>query len=52
MSLGVASFSKEYAQTVDGFIKLADDALYRAKGNGRNRVEFHDPGQEKTVGQN
>jgi diguanylate cyclase (GGDEF)-like protein len=44
VSLGVACFSQEYAPTVDGFIKMADDALYRAKANGRNRVEFHDPG--------
>lgn len=43
VSLGVACFSQEYCSTVDGFIKLADDALYRAKTNGRNRVEFHDP---------
>ncbi len=43
VSLGVACFSKEYAPTVDGFIKMADDALYRAKANGRNRVEFHNP---------
>jgi len=42
VSLGVASFSKEHSPTVDGFIKLADDALYRAKANGRNRAEFHD----------
>ncbi len=42
VSLGVASFSKEDTTTVDGFIKIADDALYRAKANGRNRVEFHE----------
>jgi len=42
VSLGVACFSPQESPTVDGFIKLADDALYRAKANGRNRVEFHD----------
>ncbi|MBK5274535.1 MAG: diguanylate cyclase [Desulfuromonadales bacterium] len=40
VSLGVAIFSKEGCSTVDAFIKRADDALYRAKANGRNRVEF------------
>jgi len=43
VSLGVACFSQELTPSVDGFIKLADDALYRAKANGRDRVEFHDP---------
>ncbi len=43
VSLGVACFYPDQTSTVDGFIKLADDVLYRAKANGRNRVEFHDP---------
>lgn len=47
ISLGVACFSQEHSATVDEFIKLADDALYRAKANGRNRVEFHDPKSAK-----
>jgi two-component system cell cycle response regulator len=38
-SIGVARFSSPACTTVDSFIKLADDALYRAKANGRNRVE-------------
>lgn len=42
VSLGVACFSEQRSLSVDGFIKQADDALYRAKANGRNRVEFQE----------
>ena len=48
VSLGVATFYQKHSSTVDEFIKLADDAMYRAKANGRNRVEFQDPESEKS----
>jgi two-component system, cell cycle response regulator len=41
-SLGVACYPPSGVTSVDGFIKMADDALYRAKSNGRNRVEFQE----------
>ncbi|MBL8086857.1 MAG: diguanylate cyclase [Chthonomonas sp.] len=36
-SFGVATFSPDL-DTVESFVKLADDALYASKENGRNRV--------------
>lgn len=36
-SFGVAQYSQE--ENSDNFLKRADDALYKAKENGRNRVE-------------
>jgi diguanylate cyclase (GGDEF)-like protein len=38
VSLGLAEYSSE--DNIESFIKRADDALYLAKGQGRNRVEF------------
>lgn len=38
VSLGVAGYS-EHRETLEAIIKAADTALYRAKENGRNRVE-------------
>lgn len=37
VSFGVTQFGK--GDTADTFVKRADDALYKAKANGRNRVE-------------
>lgn len=39
-SMGIASFTAGTASTVDQLLSAADDALYRAKGAGRNRVEL------------
>ena len=36
-SFGVTQFKQD--DTEDSFMKRADDALYQAKGKGRNRVE-------------
>ena len=37
-SIGVAVMRKE--DDIESFLKRADDALYRAKNNGRNRIEW------------
>jgi diguanylate cyclase (GGDEF)-like protein len=41
VSIGLGFFDgKDTAFTKENFIKIADEALYRAKSKGRNRVEF------------
>ena len=39
ISVGVATFPSPSIDSIDSLITKADEALYRAKGNGRNRVE-------------
>jgi two-component system cell cycle response regulator len=38
ISIGIASLPDDNIKTTDAFIKLADDALYQAKKEGRNRI--------------
>jgi two-component system cell cycle response regulator len=38
VSVGVATFPSAQVDDVDSLIRQADEALYRAKQNGRNRV--------------
>jgi len=37
-SFGVASLRMEYKEAVDSLIKRVDEAMYKAKNEGRNRV--------------
>ena len=49
MSFGVASLEKHQDISIEGFIKMADDALYDAKNSGRNKCcpyKHHNPNQE------
>jgi diguanylate cyclase (GGDEF)-like protein len=46
VSIGVA-FLNDGASDLAGLLKVADQALYRAKGAGRNRVESSSPGAER-----
>lgn len=39
VSLGVATYPSPQVDSVDSLFRQADEALYRAKQNGRNRVE-------------
>lgn len=42
LSIGVASFPED-AKNKEELVKKADQALYKAKQEGRNRVAFHSP---------
>jgi diguanylate cyclase (GGDEF)-like protein len=42
LSAGISAFP-DHGADIDTLLHLADEALYRAKANGRNRVEFDPP---------
>lgn len=50
ISLGVAAFPEVAVETAEELVQCADQALLRAKANGRNRVEkWTEEGREETL---
>lgn len=47
VSIGLAVLDTETMNSVDAFIRAADDALYVAKTTGKNKVVVHDPQKAK-----
>ena len=45
VSIGIASFGVDPAQTIDQMLAVADNRLYLAKENGRNRICVNDEGR-------
>jgi diguanylate cyclase (GGDEF)-like protein len=43
VSIGVCAYPASTSEDVTEMLSLADSALYRAKANGRNRVEVAGP---------
>jgi two-component system, cell cycle response regulator len=49
VSLGVATYPSILVDNVDSLFRQADEALYRAKQNGRNRVEVMAAGPDRAA---
>jgi two-component system chemotaxis family response regulator WspR len=47
LSIGVATLNPGDKDTAEKLVEAADKALYRAKGAGRDRVEFSKPAQDE-----
>lgn len=45
ISIGVASYEAEQADTIEGLLRIADQRLYLAKKNGRNRICVNNEGK-------
>ena len=46
VSVGIAYVAPTLARSAQGFVQLADEALYQAKGDGRNRSVFSESAYE------
>jgi len=49
ISIGIASYEAEQTDTIEGLLKIADQRLYLAKKNGRNRICVNNEGKSSFV---